>query len=229
MFSESVLFNLVVGKENQELYIYKIVTNNEPEYYKFSPDNFFLKNADIILFNEKMNFSSFFVKDLSNNNANYWERKLYYTNSKKLELYPNTNYKIDILIDNKHIIGSTTTPSDFNIIFPTSNSTFKLKDIRNGKGLEIKWEKSDSAMGYIGKVFIHKGKGTIAKDRQFVTQDTVYIYNDIYTTGKAEINILAYDKNYHEHFNQFLQSAGIEGAYGYFGSSVLKSVTVNIK
>ena len=230
ILSESLLFNLVVGKENQEFYIYRIVNDDEKVYYRYSTDKYFLKDASIILYNDKMNFNSFFVKNLTDSNVNYYnKRNLYYSNSEKLELYPNTNYKIDISINNKHIIGSTTTPSDFNIIFPTPNSTFKLKDIESGKGLTIKWGKSNSAKGYIGKVFIHKGNSIIGKDSQFITQDTIFNYTQIHSTGKAEINIFAYDKNYHNHFIEFSQSAGIEGAYGYFGSSIKKSVTVNIK
>lgn len=227
-YTHSLLFNLVVNETRQEFYIYKIVKDEDVNDFEGkSPDIYFEKGANIILYNSDLNYNSFVLKKLSNTYTT--ARNLFYSNSESLKLNTNTKYNIDISINGNIITGSTTTPSDFNIITPTPNSTFRLNDLRNGAGINIKWEKSSSAKGYIGKIFIHKGNNDISKESPFITLDTTFNWNESSSTGKAVINIYAFDKNYYKHFIDLSQSAGIKGAYGYFGSSIKKSVTVNIE
>ncbi len=227
-YSHSLLFNLVVNETKQEIYIYRIVKDEDvDDFWGKSPDVYFEKDVSITLYNPELNYNSFVLKELSNTYPT--ARNLFYSNSESLKLYTNTKYNIDISVNSNIITGSTTTPSDFNIITPTPNSTFRLNNLRNKAGINIKWEKSSSAKGYIGKIFIHKENNDISKVSQFITLDTTFNWNESFTTGKAVINIYAFDKNYYKHFIDLSQSAGIKGAYGYFGSSIKKSVTVNIE
>lgn len=233
--SHSLLFNLVVGQENQKFYVYRVVESEDvyASYIEKKEDRYFEKNANITLHNSNINFSSFGVQDTGS-----FKRSFYYSSTEPLELFANTKYDISITINDTNITGETITPGNFNIISPTSNSTIKLNLSKEEKELNIKWEKSNSAEGYIIKT-LHKymqqnwNDTTIYTERiskdSFVTRDTSFNFVSYLHKGSITIDILAYDKNYHNHFVEFMQSSGVEGGYGYFGSSVLKTVTAKIE
>ncbi|MBK7104325.1 MAG: hypothetical protein IPH62_03480 [Ignavibacteriae bacterium] len=232
-FQYSLIFNLTVNQENQEFYIYRLV-DDELEFESGSPDRYFERSANILLNNDELSFNSFIVKKIPNNSI--FSRTLSYTNSNELILKPSTNYKINVSVNDIIITGNTKTPADFNIISPANNSTIKLTDLQNEGSIIIKWQKSLTAKGYIGQIsqhFYREWQDTTyeaLENFEFIIQDTTFIYTDfINSTGTMEINIFAYDENYHNHFIEKIEPTGVEGGYGYFVSSVKKSIKINIE
>jgi hypothetical protein len=121
-------------------------------------------------------------------------------------------------------------PDNFQLLNPTENQTFNY----NNKGIveiPIEWTQSIGSYGYIVNVIYTNNSDVIFSNT--LTYTTYTFIQDYewtsYRTGQIKIEVLAFDKNYFDHVLRKKPSAGIEGAYGYFGSSILKSVTVNIE
>ena len=229
-YNYSLLFDLTVNKKHQKLYIFKTAGKNEYVKTGFPDKKYLILNAVIELTNPNIYFNSFIIDSSIVKNP-YYYKEFFYKNENDINLKPLTNYILNIKINNKIISGITQPPGNFDIITPYQNIVIN----RNTK-TKIQWSKSINAYGYI--INVSNNYSVIWNDTthflneffSVTTKDTSYIFDSSYfhNKGKGEIKIIAFDKNYYNHVIQKIPSAGIKGAYGYFGSSVMKSVTIKI-
>ncbi len=232
-FSNSILFNLIVNQKEQEIYIYRSTLNNNSNDFENFPE-YFVDNAIISLDGNNFSYNKFKIANA--HQSGFLSKGNFYTNTEDFILVPKTSYSIAISINDLNITGSTHSPDDFEILSPKQNAIVNLQSIFNEAKLHLSWSKSSSAKGYIGKViqpYLATYPDTSfmsVRESSFITQDTSFIFSaGGYRKGDAEIIILAYDQNLHNHYFENIPSAGVEGAYGYFGSSVLKKVIINFK
>lgn len=230
-YKNNVLLNLIVNENNQEFYIYNTVDyvdrNDSTKYVKLG--DIFVKNANINIHTNNYSFNNFVIKEAPTK-LNY-SKGFYYTNNKELSLQSNTQYFLEIAIENETIYGTTTSPGDFNILEPKDNS---ITQRNSNRDIVIKWSKSKSAYGYICKIF---QEGSIilpdSSNYHFKNEYTIYSKDTLLvqklTTGSTEINVFAFDENYYNHTFGEMPSVGLDGAYGYFGSSVKKSVNITVE
>jgi len=146
------------------------------------------------------------------------------------------SYRLLVKTKEETITGETLVPNDFSILAPSGGD--KLRVVNGKLSFIIAWTKSENAKGYIVKVTISYaislGDGVTRKsqDSYFIdTQDTTYTFSAIAPGAPAQldscsIEVLAYDKNYYSYKHLNAESSGISGGYGYFASSVLKTVKV---
>ncbi len=232
-YNYSILFNLIANKKNQEIFIYKVVTGDEQLSYKL--EKYFVKNAQILIGNKNWNYKHF---SLIRENTYFNQSKgFHYRNIDSLELLPNSNYNLEVNINGNIIKGTTTTPEDFEIISPKNGSilTYKGRKSQNKK-IKIIWNKSGSAKGYIIKTFysysieFNDSLYNISSVNSYITKDTTLSFNTLLQgKGILKLEVQAFDKNYYNHIIEKIPSVGIKGAYGYFGSSILKTSTILIK
>lgn len=225
----SVLFNLTANADSQKIYIYRIADIKE----YINNDNlgkYFVKTAKISLSNSVFNYSNFTVKDIPQENYNL-SKGAYYTNTDSLQIYPSTQYYLNININRSKIDGYVTTPGDFNIISPIPNSTVKTND-----NINFTWSSSYNAKGYIVNktetVVIRNNDSLFTYFRKFsfLTQDTTFVYHNISPDITViKIDVLAFDENYYNHIIKNIPGSYINGSYGYLAAMTLKSVTVNIR
>jgi hypothetical protein len=233
-YKHNALINLTVNESNQEFYIYNTFDysdrNSEGKYIELR--DLFVNNASISINTNDFSFNNFVIKEAPIK-FNYYSKGFYYTNDQELLLLPNKKYFLEIVIDNEIIYGTTTTPGDFDILEPKDNSIIKETSI-NGDFI-VKWSQSKSAFGYICKIF-QEGElifpdssyYSYSKDYTKYSKDTLFVLQKL-KPGTTEINIFAFDENYYNHtFGENL-SVGVDGAYGYFGSSVKKGVSVYVE
>ncbi len=224
----SVLFNLTANADSQKIYIYRIADNNG-YVYNNNLGEYSVKTANISLSNSIFNYSNFIIKDVQQRN-NPFSKGAYYTNSDSLKIFSSTQYYLNININGSGIKGMVTTPDDFNILSPLPNSTINAND-----SINITWTSSYTIKGYIiiitqtGVPLYNDDFDTFYGKDSFITQDTSFVSSSNFISeGSIKIDILAYDENYYNHFINNVPNSGIDGAYGYFAASVLKSVTVSV-
>ncbi len=228
-YDYSLLFNLTVNQVNQKTYLLRTVSVNEDVDLFFDIKKSFLKNAKISLSNSIINYDNFIIDSSKSDYFN--QKELFYQNNTPLILLTSTDYYLKIKINNKLITGRTQTPGNFRIIKPNNNVTINKNKITN-----ITWTKSTNAKGYIIKleqINSYTYNDTIhyySDIHSFITKDTSFVFSDwnLFRKGKVLIKVQAYDKNYYNHIIRKVPQVGIEGAYGYFGSSVLKTVIINL-
>ncbi|MBN1408890.1 MAG: hypothetical protein JW956_13920, partial [Calditrichaceae bacterium] len=198
--------------------------------------DFFVDNANIELFNGELFYNNFIIKELPSYPGDF-SKGYYYTNNDAIIFQPNTYYELKINIDGKIISGSTITPGDFEILTPAPNSIVNIKDLQTENKLLIKWTKSSTAWGYTGKIIkdylimLPDTSYYGSRELSFITTDTSFVIenaNILSSEGHLEISISAFDENFYHHHIEMYPEAGVEGAYGYLGSSVLKSVNLSI-
>ncbi|MGB9773305.1 MAG: DUF4249 family protein [Bacteroidota bacterium] len=158
-----------------------------------------------------------------------------YVSTSPIWVAPGQSYRLSVKTKEEIITGETVVPEDFSILAPSGSDKFRV--VNGTLRFIIAWTKSENAKGYVVKVTIsyitswgdaapHKSRYSYFID----TQDTTWTFS---TTAPAQsdscsIEVLAYDKNYYNYKHLNAQSSGISGGYGYFASSVLKSVKVGI-
>ena len=221
----SMIGNLVVNANQQEMYIYNTIALNDLNWISggsISSNKYLAKNAKIIVKNEE-NTSYSYMLNLDTN-------VYYYTSSFKPK--PLNRYTLKISINGDELNGETISPGDFSIISPLPNQHFT--QVNDTIKIPTIWNASKNSFGYKVSVFSNYNvwnnySGRYSREISFITQDTSFIYEEK-TRGRSiyRIEIMAFDKNFYEHIIQKIPSAGIKGAYGYFGSSVLKSITIKI-
>ncbi len=223
----SLLCNLTLNNKEQKLYLYNIVSLNENAYPLFllqDYDKYFAENAVININLEGQTLNNFLLKRDTNN--------VRYYGCDNLKLKPGEKYNLEVRIGNQLINGSTTIPEDFQIISPTENQNIYFSNYEFT--IDIKWKGNKTIYGYI--LFITYPfylTGTNSYHTSYfnkVVFDSSYEFKDTYLpSDKVTINLLGFDKNYYEHIFKGKESSGIKGAYGYFGSSILKTVKVIVK
>ncbi len=235
-FKNSVLFNLTTGNSKQKIYIY----NTYPVNYSFEDpppfinyDKFIAENAKIKIINENSEYSNF---ELVQEDTIFTKR--YYTNASELIIRPNQKYSIEVESNGQVIRGSTITIGSFEIL-----SVEKVA----GSSYNISWDKCPGTMFYQLNIIyffkdsiIYGGTRILAtlsrNDNYIITTDTLfnvnYLSKIVSIDSKSDsmyITVGAYDLNTYKYFFEGIDKLNIENAYGYIGSSTVKSVKVIFK
>ena len=236
----SVLINFISNSSHQKIYIYKTLMPNE-SVRKFiennTINNWVCTNALIQISQNSTIFEDFSIAiDTIKNRIKSIEK--FYTNNSNLQITPNTKYYLKIETDNIIITGSTIVPGDFQLQSPLENQTFHYNnDFDSSVVIPIKWTKSSNVSGYIVNVdyydefnFNYDRVLSYTSSNKETKFNYIQNFGSSYNTkGRFRIEVLAFDKNYYSHVIKNLPSAGLNGAYGYFGSTVLKTVTIYIE
>ena len=224
----SVIFNLTVNAEKQKIFVYNVVglerqiDGNRVSLDDFNP--FFTTNALIELESNNISFNNFIITRDSNN-------VIFYTNETLIPK-PGEIYNLKINVGNNVITGRTIIPDNFQIISPKENQIYHYSN--NKFEINTKWESNKSIYGYIVDIFYHINFLELGRynylEYSKVVFDTSYSFISQYLpTDTVRIKVLGFDKNYYEHVFQGKESTGVNGAYGYFGSSILKTVKVIVR
>ncbi|HEX2866175.1 MAG TPA: hypothetical protein VHO03_03990 [Ignavibacteriales bacterium] len=153
---------------------------------------------------------------------------------------PGHSYFLEVKTKLGTAYGSTRLPGDFNITSHPETDTIYIPN-NSFIEVELKWTRSNGAFGYIIeqdniRKFEYSGDTLSggSSGSSFTFSNTIKIgvsKNLIGNTiiNKTVITVIAFDKNYYDHHFNYSNSAGLNGAYGYFGSGVVKRVTFFIK
>ncbi len=212
----SLISNLIVNEPVQKIFIYRTLGLSE----KFRDANgnnnyrdYFSKNADITIYDDT-NFPYHFK--MPNDTSKH------YLNETQISIIPGKSYSISININGNKIFGETVVPNDFKIIKPMLNQHFINNNILD---IPIQWSNSLNSMGYLIKIY----KPFNVNPYSIILRDTSFVFKRGVIMGEYKFEIIAFDKNFYNHIIENIPSAGIDGAYGYFGSSVLKSVKIIVE
>ena len=224
-YNYSLFFNLKANSDKQKFYIYNIAPLDEyqsgylPEF-----DKYFVTDAEIQIESDGIIYSDFFVETDS-------QGVRYFTNN-NIVIYPGIEYHLNVVIAEDIITGTTFVPSDFELTYPAENQTIHF--INNKLEVDYTWTKSSNSFGYLLNVlypFLYNG--TPFNDNYILDQtvfDTTYFFDSIFEpVDTVYTTIAAFDGNYYNHLFEGKASSGIEGAYGYFGSSVYKRLKFIIR
>ncbi len=236
-YDYSLLYNLTVNDTLQQLYIFKTEPYENYTYInlgpgiKFGPlDNQafirFIENAEVnVEGNNGTDYSYTYVYD----SLEYITK--YYSIDQHNYLSKNSTYELKCKINDQFISGSTTTPGDFNIVFPPNHKRIDLNDYKENVG--IMWGESNKAFGYCVKIKTYwttfydgEEMSRTNKYEYFTEKNSVDVEASFLMGDKAIIEIRAIDENIYNHIVKEVNQSGLEGAYGVFGSSVMKSVEV---
>lgn len=227
IINQTVFLNLTQNKNKQELMLLRTMDDQEsigPRIFLSDFWKYNIPGADI---------------NVSINNTYYqFEEDYYinylkgYTNKGSLEIDPADTCRLIINTNSTIVKGKTVVPNGFDIMKPTSGEIF---DIIESTSIEITWTKSNDAFGYYVTIYCDSTfeppndawNGTYYET--FFTNDTTQIIKNLFTfNGEATISVSALDKNMYSHLYGGQESAGLVGAYGYFGSSVLRNIKVKL-
>lgn len=215
-YKHSILFKLNSGISKQRFYIYNVAPLAENSYgYLKQYDKYFDPGAQISIESDGIEVVDFYVESDSQNIR-------YYT-SDSFNVLPGKEYHLSINVGNELISGTTNVPETFSIISPVENQVIRYNN--NELKVNYKWTKSINSYGYQIQISYAYIFGGIIYENNFPfsdnISDTLYIYKTYLEPVDTVYSIIsAYDKNYFDHIYRGKESAGIEGAYGYFGSTV---------
>jgi len=172
-----------------------------------------------------------YISDEDGKNFQLSYRAPYYRRA--LNCKAGKKYYLDVKTEVGEIHGETEVPGDFEILNYRDNDTVRWKN--NDLDIDLNWTKSQNAYGYIVKFRIEYDG---YQDFPFSIERIIFSdkNNCRITESRIEwkyygiiIQVLAYDKNYYYHHFEQYDAVGVTGAYGYFGSGVLKTVKLNLK
>ena len=225
----SIICTLTANVNKQRLYIYNVIgleQRTHGGYVSLDDFNqFFTENALIKIESNSESFSNFFITQDTNNVKFY--------SNEDLNPKPGEVYNLKVKIGDDFITGKTIVPENFQIISPEDNKVISF--LKNQFKINLKWENSRNIYGYIMEVSYHVNPQARYIDNfvyySEVLFDTSYnfIGQDYKPTDTVRIRLLGFDENYYEHVFKGKESSGVEGAYGYFGSSILKTVNVIVR
>jgi hypothetical protein len=232
-YDNTVLFNLSVNEEKQEIYIYHTINQSIEDTLSghIRLKDIFVHNAEITIYSISDIYGNFIIEEAP---VKYnYSKGFFYSNNHEINLTPNTQYSLEIKLENDLISGETTTPGSFDILEPKHNSTITLNS--SDRELLIWWTVSNYAMGYLCEI-IHEHTVTypdsslksFTNNYNFYSRDTLLNFSGL-RLGTYTIDVYAIDENYYNHLKEDLNSSGLKGAYGYFGSSIKKSVSFYVK
>ncbi len=224
-YNSSVIFNIVSNGAKQKLYLYRTANVNERidrrEISREGYGKFFIKDANIILKNSSFTYSDFLLEE----DSTYSEKCFCYANSSSLNILPNQEYLLEINFNDETVFGKTTTPGNYEIISPKNNAIIKATDDEYNVTIDVSWRKSNNAKGYI--ITINKKK-LYGNSYSFITNDTTYNIKKNMSWGNYRLEVLAYDENFNKYLVEEYNRSGLENAYGYFGSSVMRSIDFTV-
>jgi hypothetical protein len=224
-YKHSIFFKLNSGMNKQRLYIYNVVPLSEYSFgYLKEYDKYFDPDAQISIESDGIEVEDFYVESDSQNIR-------YYT-SDNLNVLPGKEYHLSIRVGNEMISGTTKVSEAFNIISPAENQIIHYTN--NELKVNYKWSKSINSYGYQIQINYAYIIGGIIYEYNFPFSenvlDTLYVYKTYLKPVDTVYSMIsAYDKNYFEHIYGGKENAGIQGAYGYFGSSVNKKVSYVVR
>lgn len=246
-FNNSILFNLKTGNVPQQLFVY----NTYPLSYSFSdsppfinPDEAFTENAKITVTDGKNIYHKFqlsFTDTITKSRC--------YTNTEELFIYPNKEYSIQVESNGRLINGKIITIGDFEI------SGIKKVECGDKDRLyfDVTWDNCPGAKYYklISNYFYMDFAIVGSIDGEFVWDfvninrlnsfylnvDTLTVVNnkissEVSISPKSDsliVYVEAYDLNSYNHYFKGIKKVGIENAYGYIGSSTVKSIKIIFK
>jgi hypothetical protein len=226
---------LVAHQNKQYVYVYRTASLAEQPIYSFGRPgdtgnyvNFFIKNADIkVIDSDSATYQfQYHFTALSNGFID----SVYYSNIRDFNIQPNSRYFFDVYLNGDVILGETHTPGDFDIIYPIND---QISNLSNGEYVaDVIWTNSLNSLGYIIQLtmYSHSLQNTPVKDLYTYTVfDTLFSQQIPIRGDKPDscvIDIYSFDINYYNHKYENVESSGISGAYGFFGSSILKTVKV---
>lgn len=217
----SVFINLMINSK-QKFFIYKTIDFKTPTDFGYQLsdfDKYFVDDA-IISLSDSLNTYENFIIERDSSDVRF------YTLAQSENFRTDTKYSLSINSNGQNISGSTFTPGDFNIISPLDNEVISFSGNKFNIGIE--WSKSKNAKGYVVNIsyqyydeyFNRYLQGSLGE----IIFDTSYTYSSFAAPSDSVlILIMAFDENYYNHIFEGIDKSGINGAYGYFGSSVLQS------
>ena len=227
----SVLSWITTDTTKPTLYIYKTTYLGVGASYNY--DDFFINYAKVNITDENNITYNFIPGETT------YPKNRAYLSEDTINFQAGKKYYLNIDINGKKILGETTFPGDFKITSPLNKT---LKNEVKGIELNIKWTKSYGALGYIIVITYNtisqypsvdnkKYYGATTRtfnnydnERNFIIPAPYPPYSIADTTKPVEIKVIAYDKNYYMHHFAHYDRAGLDSAYGYFGSATVKKV-----
>ncbi len=239
--NNSALLNLRTGNCQQQLFVY----NSLPLSYQFNDpppftntDEAFAENAKITISENDNNYDNFQIAYVDSNN-----RKRCYTNSEELIIDPYKEYSIKVESNGQIITGKIITIGDFEIL----NINQVESEDSNRFNFNVSWTKCPGARFYevkttyfyIDSVIISFKDGQpiwdlanlIRTNLQYVDPDTIVKSNNEYSlktiisnnSDSMIVEVGAYDNHTYNYLFEKIKKVNIENAYGYLGSSTIKS------
>ncbi len=143
----------------------------------------------------------------------------------KIEVLPSTQYRLTVVLSSGEVIrGSTLVPGDFAIVSPADGDTIWAEE--GVARFEVAWTESQGAAGYL--LSVERPERILPTGERYRLPPATYLV----TGGRhwsatffpqsrydsLSITVLAFDENYNRHVFQGENAAGLEGAFGVFGS-----------
>lgn len=216
-YNFSIFVNIQAGIDKQKFYIYHTIPLEEYQYgYLKEFDKYFEPNAVISLQTDSINYTNFFVESDSQN-IRYYTSNNFIANAGR-------EYQLKIQIGGELIEGRTVVPNEFEIISPQENQIISFV---NKLDVNYSWTNSKNSNCYFIQVeypFLYNG---IQQNTTFIfdqnIQDTTFNFiSYLEPVDTVYTSVTSFDINYFNHIFNGFESAGVEGAYGYFGSSLFK-------
>lgn len=202
----------------QQAYVYNTTTNTAERPYA---SELFNLDAQMTIRHQNLDIS-FQVQE------NDRGHPIYTDSPQELPIVHGHSYELTVTSGTTTIIGQTTMPGDFELMMPEEEETVPLS-----VDLVLSWTESNTAFGYLIEIRDPPEEIPVSPDstvpyrerHNFMARDTFLVIpaGSFGETGEYLLRILAFDENYHYHKFEGLDISGIEGGYGLFGATVLKS------
>ncbi|MGD8779630.1 MAG: hypothetical protein PVH88_11790 [Ignavibacteria bacterium] len=229
---QSVFIDVSVNRDQQEYYVYNTLDISETlEGWPFSAyDEAFADNAVITITGEDgISYSDFCM----NLRDSIFIKRKYITNTSKLNLKPDTKYKVSIEYNGETVTGEVKTLKEI----PGFYTTVAQNDSDYVKG-ELFWDDLEDAEFYVsGKIYYDKKK-TVSELDEYIWVMTEFLekqanYQEKFSIRKpyknydsVKVAIIACDENIYKHFYEDNGQVNVtDNAYGYIGSSIIADTT----
>lgn len=207
-YSSAIGFRLISGYSTQlgaVLKAHKYTTNNPPVVYNPVRKEY-INNATV-----QVNSILYESVPVGESGFNF--------KCDSLVVIPGNSYKITVYTENESISGMTTVPGSFR--FESFDQDFKWSPGTGASYYQICIEKLKSDSSGIDRSAIKYYKFCDTTTEPYYDSDLIkddLDFKNIQLPGLFKITVYAYDQNIFNYVHAGSQSAGIDNAYGYFGS-----------
>lgn len=150
-----------------------------------------------------------------------------------IEVLPSTRYRLTIVLPSGEVIrGSTLVPGAFDVLSPADGDTVWAEE--GLARVEVAWTESEGVAGYL--VCVERPELILPTGERYRLPPATHLVNQgrrwsasffpESTHDSVFITVLAFDENYHRHVFGGENAAGLEGAFGVFGSMWGRTVKV---